>query len=43
MIYKIVYVIMLLSFGFLSCTGPTLKDKVLGGLLTAANALIFWR
>lgn len=41
--YNIVYIIMLSSFFTLSMQGITLKDKVLGILITLVNALIFWR
>lgn len=43
LLYHIVYIVMLLSFFTLSIQGPTLKDKVLGLLITCVNALIFFR
>jgi len=41
--YHIVYVVMLLSFGYLSVTGADLKAKAIGILCLLVNALIFWR
>lgn len=37
------YFMMLAGFGYLSLTGPTLKDKTIGVLCLILNALIFWR
>jgi len=34
---------MLISFFGLSIQAPTPKDKAIGFLITALNALIFWR
>ena len=43
MIYKFFYWIMLLSYFVLSIQGGTVRMKVLGFVLTIANALIFWK
>ena len=43
MIYKFFYWIMLVSYLVLSIQGQGLKMKLIGFVLTLANALIFWR
>lgn len=41
--YYIAYLLMVLSYSYLGITGPDLKSKLIGILLTIANGLIFWR
>ena len=41
--YKFWYGVMLLSYFMLSIQGQGLKMKLIGFILTIANALIFWR
>jgi len=43
MIYKTIYITMLLSFIYLSIQGGDLKTKALGILFAIANAIIFWK
>lgn len=41
--YYTAYVLMLLSFGYLGFSGPTMRDKIIGFLCVLLNGLIFWR
>ncbi len=41
--YRIVYIIMLASFSYLSLQAQDIKTKLVGVCLTVANALIFWK
>ena len=43
MTYKIFYYTMLGSFLYLSVNGGTIRQKVLGFVLTLANAIIFYK
>lgn len=41
--YKFCYILMLFSFGYLSFSGVTLKEKIIGLLCFLLNAVIFYR
>jgi len=41
--YKIMYIFMLMGFGYMSLSGPTLREKLIGFGCLVVNALIFWR
>jgi hypothetical protein len=43
MIYKICYALMLVGYLGLTFQAPDIKGKIIGGLLLAANAVIFMR
>jgi len=43
MLYRIFLGMMLIGYLGLTFQVPDLKGKVIGGLLLAANAVIFWR
>ncbi len=43
MMYKFMYVTMLISFGYLSSTAPDVKSKVIGLLCFILNGVLFWR
>ena len=43
MIYQICYYMMLIGYLGLTFQAPELKGKIIGGLLLAANSVIFWR
>lgn len=43
MMYWVSYIAMLGGFGYLSLTGSTLRQKLIGLFCLIVNALIFWR
>ena len=43
MIYKTLYIMMLIGFAGCSAYAPGWKMKIVGLLLTGVNALLFWR
>jgi hypothetical protein len=41
--YLIAYTMMLVGFGYLGLTGPTVRDKLIGFICLILNAILFWR
>jgi hypothetical protein len=42
MMYRIVYWIMVISFGYIAFHSPSVRMKIVAGLATLINGVLYW-